>query len=137
VSVQIRPPIHAIISGQTTTLRVEVYNVLPQQVTGQIGHRSYYAWTPNLVDLRNGKSAHKSLVTLDPGVNYFDLLLTPRSNVPRGHKLTHSVVFVPMPQLTPGNSSHADAAVQLDPYYGVNGPCDSLLASDQITLTVG
>lgn len=137
VSVQIRPPIHAIIAGQTTTLRVEVYNGLQQQVTGQIGHRSYYAWTPNLVDLRTGKSAHKSLVTLDPGANYFDLLLTPRSNVPRGHTLTHSVAFVPMSQLTPGNMSHADAAVQLDPYYGVSGPCDSQVASDQITLTVG
>lgn len=137
VSVQIGPPIHAIVPGQTTTLRVEVHNGLQQQVTGQIGHRSYYAWTPNLVDLRTGKSAHKSLVTLDPGANYFDLLLTPRSNVPRGHTLTHSVVFVPMSQLTPGNSSHADPAVQLNSYFGVNGPCDSQVASDQITLTVG
>lgn len=137
VSVQIKPPASPIVTGQTTTLQVEVYNGLQQQVTGQIGHRSYYTWTPNLVDSRTGKSAHKATVTLYPGANYFDLMVTPRSTMKRGDTLVHAVVFVPKTQLTQGSVSHADPAVRLDAYFGVGGPCDSTVASDQITLTIG
>lgn len=135
VSVQIKPPASPVVSGQTTTLRVEVTNNCQQQVTGQIGHRSHYTWTPLLVDTRTGKSAHKATVTLESGTNYFDLLLTPRLSVPRRQTLTHSVVFVPSSQVTIGNASRADSVVELHSYFGVNGPCDSSPAYGTITLT--
>jgi len=136
VSVTITPPSRPVTAGQTTTMRVEIVNTTRAPIVGQIGHRSYYSWTPNLVDAISGKAVHKATVTLAPGSNEYQLLLTPRAGAPRGLTLSHAVVFVPQSQLTPRNASHADAAVELDPYFGVNGPCDAQVASDQIRLTL-
>lgn len=136
VSVTITPPSRPVTAGQTTTMRVEIVNTTQAPIVGQVGHRSYYSWTPNLVDTTTGKAVHKATVTLAPGSNEYQLLVTPRAGAPRGLTLSHSVVFVPASQLNARNASHADAAVELDPYFGVNGPCDAQVASDQIRLTL-
>lgn len=113
-----------IAKGRTTKFNVEMWNDTTKPVTGVIGHRSRYSWTPALVDPFTEKSVHKQRITLQPGLNQLELHITPRDGMKTGTTMMHGVVFVPDSEARPGNHSHADPNVQMAPVYAVTGPSD-------------
>jgi hypothetical protein len=134
VTIRIERPAKPVVAGQTTRMRVVATNATRQPVYGTIGHRSYYPYTPALVDVTTGKSVHNQRITLAPGETELELQLTPRMNVPAGHQLQHSVLFVPADQQRANSASLTDHRVCLSQSRGLAGPCDGSPANDVITL---
>lgn len=136
VTLQISPPKIQVVAGKTTTMLVRLLNRSAKPISGVVGHRSMYSWTPTIVDPATNKSVHKQRITLPPGETILEFSVTPRSGISAGTTMQHSVVFAPDDQARTGGGSLADPRVCLHASYGVSGPCDGSPASDAITLTI-
>lgn len=135
VACRIAPPRTPVVAGKTSTMAVTLRNKSRASITGVVGHRSHYTWTPSLMLPESGKSVHRQKLTLPPGDTQLEFCVTPRIAMPAGSRLQHSIVFVPEQQLRPNGASMADPRVCLSESLGVSGPCDSSPASAVITLT--
>lgn len=126
-----------IVRGQTTTFAVELRNRTGAPLTGRVGHRSHYSWTPALIDPGTRKSVHDQRIALAAYESRtLELSFTPRETHRSGTSLPHGVVFTPSTDDRPENHSLADANVLLHRTYGVSGPCDSSPAYANIRLTI-
>jgi hypothetical protein len=124
VQIEMKLPMPVIPRGKTTRIPVLVTNSSYKPITGTIGHRSRYSWTPILVDRSTDRAIHRQQVTLAPGVTNYELMLTPKQDMKVGTAMQHGVVFVPDTEARPKNHSHADPNVQISANYGVTGPSD-------------
>lgn len=123
--------------SQTTTFAVELRNRTAAPLTGRVGHRSHYSWTPALIDPVTRKSVHDQRISLGPNeTRTLELSFTPRETHKSGTTLPHGVLFTPTTDDRPDNHSLADAHVVLHRTYGVSGPCDSSPAYATIRLTI-
>lgn len=121
--------------GVTSSLRVQLNNTTSAPISGIIGHRSRYGWTPSLTDPANDKPIHKQKVTLLPGVNEYSLQVTPRQTMKAGVSMLTGIVFVPDEQLRPNGQSQADPNVRISSDYAVTGPVDCDVTHAAILLT--